>query len=207
METDRRYFIEGLFIIGLSIAAALFFVWLAGSGQRDDVLYRVHFLESVRGLSLGDPVKFHGVDVGSVQSMRLDPADPRRVRVDVRLRKDAPVKTDTRATLQLKGLTGGMFVELHGGTPAAPLLLASTPGGQMPEIVSEKSNLASVLEQLPKVVEKMSAIEDQAKKVLGDVGSVTRQVKEDPSVLLKGPKTKDSSSDKSKDNAGPPKRP
>jgi hypothetical protein len=57
------------------------------------------------------------------------------------------------------------------------------------------------------VVEKMSAIEDQAKKVLGDVGSVTRQVKEDPSVLLKGPKTKDSSSDQPKDNAGPPKRP
>jgi phospholipid/cholesterol/gamma-HCH transport system substrate-binding protein len=207
METDRRYFIEGLFIIGLSIAAALFFVWLAGSGHRSDVLYRIHFLESVRGLALGDPVKYHGVEVGTVQTIELDPADPRRVRIDVRLRKDTPVKTDTRATLQLKGLTGGVFVELHGGTPNAPALLASTAGGQMPEIVSEKSNLASVLEQLPKVVEKMSAIEDQAKKVLGDVGGVTRQIKEDPSVLLKGPKKKDPPSDKSKDNAGAPKRP
>jgi phospholipid/cholesterol/gamma-HCH transport system substrate-binding protein len=147
-------------------------------------------------LSLGDPVKYHGVDVGSVQAMDLDPADPRRVRVDVRVRKDAPVKTDTKATLQLKGLTGGVFVELHGGTPNTPALLAATPGGQMPEIASEKSNLASVLEQLPKVVEKMSAIEDQAKKVLGEVGGVTRQIKEDPSVLLKGPK--DKSDDKAK---------
>ena len=41
METDRRYFIEGLFIIGLSIAAAFFFVWLGSSGHRDDVLRHV----------------------------------------------------------------------------------------------------------------------------------------------------------------------
>ena len=56
METDRHYFIEGLFIIGLSIAAAFFFVWLQTSGHRDDVLYRIHFNESVSGLELGDPV-------------------------------------------------------------------------------------------------------------------------------------------------------
>ena len=66
METDRHYFLEGLFIIGIAVAAALFAVWLVSSGQRDDVLYRIHFNESVTGMALGDPVKFHGVDVGSV---------------------------------------------------------------------------------------------------------------------------------------------
>src|SRR5256885_1098325 len=34
METDRHYFIEGLFIIGFSFAAAFFFVWLQTSGNR-----------------------------------------------------------------------------------------------------------------------------------------------------------------------------
>ena len=72
METDRHYFLEGLFIIGLAIAAALAFVWLAKTGHRDDVLYRIHFAESVSGLSLGDPVKFHGVDVGTVKAMAID---------------------------------------------------------------------------------------------------------------------------------------
>ena len=62
METDKHYFIEGLFIIGLTAAAALFFVWLSTTGHRDDVLYRIHFNESVSGLALGDPVKFRGVD-------------------------------------------------------------------------------------------------------------------------------------------------
>ncbi|TMH09965.1 MAG: MCE family protein [Betaproteobacteria bacterium] len=78
MESDKHYFIEGLFIIGVSIAAAFAFVWLANAGHRDDVLYRIHFTESVSGLSLGDPVKYRGVDVGTVKSMGIDTDDPRR---------------------------------------------------------------------------------------------------------------------------------
>lgn len=204
MESDRRYFLEGLFVVGLAVAAALFFVWLSGAGHRGGVIYRIHFVESVSGLSIGDTVKYHGVDVGNVEAMALDTADPRRVRVDVKLREDAPVKTDTRASLHLKGLTGIVFIELHGGTPNASTLLASTPGGQVPEIVSQKSKLTSVLDQLPGVVERLSAIEAQANKVLGEVGGVTRQVKEDPSVLIWGPKDKDKEKkerDKAKDKA------
>jgi ABC-type transporter Mla subunit MlaD len=34
METDRHYFIVGLFIIGLSCVAALFSAWLTGAGHR-----------------------------------------------------------------------------------------------------------------------------------------------------------------------------
>lgn len=186
METDKRYFIEGLFIIVLLVGMAIFFVWLANSGKRDDVLYRIHFAESVSGLSLGDSVKFHGVDVGTVRQMVLDPEDPRRVQVDVKLRKEAPVKTDTRASLVLKGITGVVYVELNGGSPEAKRLVEVTPSNEIPEIRSEKSRLTTLLDQLPKVVEKFSALEDQAKKVVTDVGGVTAKIKEDPSVLLRG---------------------
>src|SRR2546421_8902459 len=100
MEFDKHYLIEGLFVIVLAIAAALFAVWLSGTGNKDDVLYRIHFDESVSGLVLGDPVKFLGVDVGTVKTMSIDAVDPRRVQVEVKLHKDAPVKTDTKATLK-----------------------------------------------------------------------------------------------------------
>ena len=193
METDRYYFIEGLFIIGLSIAAAFFFVWLQSSGQRDDVLYRIHFNESVSGLALGDPVKFHGVDVGTVKALALDPADPRKVQVDVRLRKEAPVKTDTRASLRLKGITGVVFIELNGGAPNAQSLAAVTPEGQIPEIASEKSSLTTVLDQLPRVIEKFSAIEEQTKKVMTDIGEVTGKIKENPLLRLGAPREKPAS--------------
>lgn len=196
METDKRYFTVGLFIIGISVAAAFFVVWLVGTGHRDDVLYRIHFADSVSGLSVGDPVRFHGVDVGTVKSITLDPADSRLVQVDVRLRKEAPVKTDTRATLNLKGITGVVFIELNGGSPGAPTLVASTPAGQVPEIPSQKSTLAAILELLPKLLEKFSAIENQVKKVVTDIGAVTSEIKENPSLLLRAPKEKTIPADK-----------
>jgi phospholipid/cholesterol/gamma-HCH transport system substrate-binding protein len=192
METDKRYFIEGLFIIGFTVAAALFAVWVVNTGQRDDVTYRIRFAESVSGLALGDPVKFHGVDVGSVTSIGIDPQDPRLVLVDVRLRKDTPVKTDTKASLKLKGITGVVYVELNGGNAAAKSLAAATPDGKIPEIPYEKSTLTNVLDQLPRVIEKFSALEDRAAKVVSDVSSVTGEIKEDPTVLLRGRKEKKS---------------
>ena len=190
MESDKHYFFEGLFIIVFTLAATAAFVWLAKSGHRDDMLYRIRFNESVSGMAVGDPVKFRGVDVGTVKAMAIDPDDPRRVHVEIKLRKETPVKTDTKAILKLKGLTGNVFVELDGGSPKSDFLAAATPVGQIPEIPSEKSNLTTFLDELPKLAQKFSIIENKTSRVLDDVGAVTRQVKEDPSVLLRGPKQK-----------------
>ena len=197
METDKHYFFEGLFIIAFCVAAAIVAVWLGGTGRRDDVTYRIHFPDSVTGLTAGDSVKFRGIDVGTVKSMVLDPADPRLVLVDVRLRKDTPVKTDTRASLTMKGITGVVFIELNGGDPAQKTLLEATPQGKVPEIPSEQTGLKAMLDSLPKVVEKFSALEDQVKKVVTGVGGLTNKVSDDPSVLIWGKgKEKDKGGDK-----------
>lgn len=173
METDKHFFLEGLFILAFVLAGAFLFAWLAHTGSRDDIEYRIHFAESVSGLSQGDSVKFNGVDVGTVKSLRIDQDDTRLVQVDVRLRKDAPIKTDTRAVLALKGITGVVFVELEGGTAAAQRLVDATPAGQVPEIPSQKSTLTQVLEDLPRVIKKFSGIEDKVSKVATDVGDLT----------------------------------
>jgi phospholipid/cholesterol/gamma-HCH transport system substrate-binding protein len=204
MEAEKHYFLEGLFIIVLVAAAAFAFVWLAKSGNRDDVLYRIHFTESVSGLSLGDPVKFRGVDVGTVKALAIDDKDPNLVEVDVSLRKDTPVKTDTKASLKLKGITGNLIVELDGGSAKAKSLVEATPAGQIPEIPSEVSKLTSILDALPKVIEKFGSMETKAAKMMTDVGKVTgtmkeaaenvkettEKVKENPSVLLWGNRKK-----------------
>ena len=195
MESDRHYFFEGLFIIGFTVAAAFFAVWLGSTGRHDDVVYRIHFPDSVSGLAAGDPVKYRGVDVGTVKTMDIDPDNSRLVRVDVRLRKETPVKTDTRASLALKGITGVVFIELNGGDPAAQTLLAVTPKDKIPEIPSEKTGLKAMLDELPKLVgkfsalaEKFSGIEDQVKKVVTGVGALTDKVTDNPSLLLRRPK-------------------
>jgi phospholipid/cholesterol/gamma-HCH transport system substrate-binding protein len=198
METDKHYFIEGLFIVGLLLAAALFSVWLVSSGHRDDVIYRIRFAESVSGLALGDPVKFQGVDAGTVKSMGTDPDDSRLVRVDVRLRKETPVKTDTKASLKLKGITGVVFIDLTPGSPEAASLASATAPGQVPEIASEKSVLAIILDELPKMIQKLSALEAKAGKVMTDVGQVAQEVKDNPLVKL-GSKKKDKEKEKEKE--------
>jgi phospholipid/cholesterol/gamma-HCH transport system substrate-binding protein len=187
METDRHYFFEGLFIIVFALAATIVAVWLGSTGRHDDVVYRIRFNESVSGLAVGDPVKFRGIDVGTVKSMSIDPDNSRLVLTDVRLRKETPVKTDTRASLAMKGITGVVFIELNGGDPAAKALLAATPQDNIPEIPSEKTGLKAMLDELPKVVDKFSAIEDQIKKLVTTVGGVTDKVKADPSLLLRRP--------------------
>jgi phospholipid/cholesterol/gamma-HCH transport system substrate-binding protein len=45
-----------------------------------------------------------------------------------------------------------------------------------------------MLDELPKLVDKFSAIEDQVKKLVTSVGAVTDKVKENPSLLLRRPK-------------------
>jgi phospholipid/cholesterol/gamma-HCH transport system substrate-binding protein len=187
MESDQHYFFEGLFIIGFSVAAAFFAIWLGRPGHHDDVVYRIHFQDSVSGLAVGDPVKFRGIDVGTVKSLGIDPDDSRLVVVDLRLRKETPVKTDTKASLALKGITGVVYIELSGGDPAAKTLLAVTPADRVPEIATEKVGLKAMLDNLPKLVDKFSAIEDQVKKVVTSVGGLTDKVKENPSLLLRRP--------------------
>jgi phospholipid/cholesterol/gamma-HCH transport system substrate-binding protein len=212
MESDKHYFFEGLFIIGFAVAAAFFAVWLASTGRHDDVLYRIHFPDSVSGLAVGDPVKYRGVDIGTVKTLILDPDNSRLVRVDVRLRKETPVMTDTRASLAMKGITGVVFVELNGGDPAGQTLLAATPPDKVPEIPSEKIGLKAMLDELPKLVgkfaviadkfsgmaTKFTAIEEQVKGVVTGVGELTAKVKANPSLLLRRPKESPKQTDDAK---------
>ena len=198
MESDKHYLLEGIFVIVLAVAAAFAFVWLSKTGHRDDVLYRVAFNESVSGLKPGEPVKYHGVDVGVVKALSLDPQDARRVLVDITLNNGTPVKTDTRAKLKLKGITGLVYVELSGGSPDAQLLAASTTPGEVPLIPSDKSDLTNLLDQLPRILEQFTSIGAKTQNVLKDVGAAAKnakdasanvkdaseQIKEDPSRLI-----------------------
>ena len=120
----------------------------------------------------------------------------RLVLVDVRLRKETPVKTDTRASLTLKGITGVVFIELNGGDPAAKSLLAVTPPDKVPEIPSEKTGLKAMVDDLPKLVAKFAAIEEQIKKVVAGVSSLTDKVKANPSLLLRRPEKSSNDAEK-----------
>ena len=123
METRASYFLVGLFVLVLAVGTVGFIIWLAGFDRESDTMrYRIIVDGSVTGLTEGSVVRYSGVPVGQVQSIALDPKVPGQVDVVIDVKPDTPVRTDTKVTLELQGLAGGLYVLMSGGTEGAPML-------------------------------------------------------------------------------------
>jgi phospholipid/cholesterol/gamma-HCH transport system substrate-binding protein len=209
METDKHYFMVGSFVLLTLVAIAGFSMWLIGSQDKDKYTpYFIRFAESVSGLDVGGPVKFRGVNVGKIDKITIDPSDIRLIRVDISVLKGTPIKTDTQASLKLQGITGSIYVELSGTTSQADNLVASEESIP-PEIPAKPGSIEAIIDILPEIMEKLSAIGDQLNKALSDrnilaftdmmqqlqktshdISDLTRELKEDPSKILNPPKEK-----------------
>ncbi len=124
METKANYLMIGAFVLGVLAFGFIFVFWMsnfAAGGKQ----YYVVFEGSVAGLTTGSPVTLNGIKIGEVQSFALDPNDARKVRVLVDVRDDTPIRTNSRASMQSLGLTGGTAVQITPGTPDAEFLVAS----------------------------------------------------------------------------------
>lgn len=120
METKAHYILIGAFTLILGFGLLLFGLWAAKySSDRTWQNYKVVFHEAVTGLSVGSPVQYNGIAVGSITRLSLAPDDPRQVIADVRIESNTPIKTDTRAKLGITSLTGPTVIQLSGGTPGA----------------------------------------------------------------------------------------
>lgn len=149
METKVNYAAVGAFVLALGALLVAAILWLSvGLGKRQQtVLYQSIVNESVAGLNLDAPVKYQGVNVGKVRTIRLDPSNPQQVRLVFSIIEGTPIKTDTLAVLKTQGLTGIAYVELSGGSPDAPLLQAKEgqPYPQIPTKPSLSARLENVL--------------------------------------------------------------
>ena len=80
METKANYVLIGAFTIVIAAALLLFGLWAAKySSERSWQEYQVVFREAVTGLSVGSPVQYNGIAVGSITKLSLAPNDPRQV--------------------------------------------------------------------------------------------------------------------------------
>jgi len=154
METRANYILIGTFTLIASVGLMLFALWAANySSEREWRAYRVIFHEPVTGLSEGSSVLYNGLAVGSVRQLMLDPDDPRAVIAELRLHASAPVKTDTSARLSMTSLTGTPVIQLTGGSPDAPLLVAH--GNAVPIIETGASALQNIADTANRLVERL----------------------------------------------------
>ena len=158
METKANYVLIGAFTLIIAAALLLFGLWAAKySSERSWQDYQVVFREAVTGLSVGSPVQYNGIAVGSITKLSLAPNDPRQVIARIRLESDAPVKTDTRAKLAITSLTGPSIIQLSGGTPQAPAL-TSVDTRDAPLIQTTPSALQNISDTANRIVERLDQV-------------------------------------------------
>ena len=190
METRASHVLIGAFSFVALVLAFLFVLWLGKvSLDREWDDYDIVFKEAVIGLSVGGAVQYNGIQVGDVRKLKLDPSNPSEVIALVRVAGDTPIKTDTHAKLTFTGLTGVAVIQLTGGSPASPPLVAAD-GQTRPTIVADESALQKFMSSSEGIVtnandlllrlslllnqenvDKVAAALDHIEKVSGSVAS------------------------------------
>lgn len=146
MENRANYALVGGFATLVIVALFLFVYWFNAAGSAGPrTPYDVVFTGSVAGLGGGTDVLFNGVKVGDVTGVRIDPTDPNRVVARITVRENTPIMNDTRAILEVQGLTGMAHIQLLGGTLAAGPVTA--PAGQDAAVlIGEPSDFQLIVE-------------------------------------------------------------
>ena len=151
----------GIFLIGTAALLALvLFVMVGKKLFTKKVPYFTRLSESVSGLELGTPVKQNGVDVGNIVAILTDTADITRSVVRFEVAKGTPIKQDMTASMGSYGITGLKYLEITGGSYAAPDV---PPGG---ELRSEMSTLAKITQRADSIAYKID-------RLLGNVLALT----------------------------------
>ncbi len=179
METRANYVLIGVFTLAVIVGAFSFVWWFQrlgeGSGQ---VPYEVVFDGSVSGLRPGGAVLFNGIRVGEVTTLKIDAVDPRKVVAVVAISSTTPIRADTKAGLELQGLTGIASVALVGGTPESPLL--KPEGGKPPRIVAGGGAFTDVMQGAKEVLARIDRLletnEKKITQILTDISAFTKDL-------------------------------
>lgn len=159
MGRKNSSFLIGLFVVTGVLLGMVVVIWLGVSRYfQEGTYYATYFDESVQGLSPDSPVRYRGVDVGRVESIRVAP-DNRLVEVVMRINLSVGQECEAVAQLKSGGLTGLVFVELDQLKPSEEVLL---PG---PGFTPEYPVIPSRLSAMQDMIRGLNEILGQVKEV------------------------------------------
>lgn len=191
----------GVFILISTSLLLLLIVYFAAQAifERKDTYYIAYSDVSVSGLEVGSPVKFLGINVGSISAIGIAPDDVNTIIVEIALQEDTPVKEDAAADIVSMGITGLKTIEIRGGTQDADFL---PPGSYIPQgssltedITGRAEVIAFKVEQVlnnlqeftepenmaafSETAERFSAFADQASRSIVQIEEVIMENRED----------------------------
>jgi len=147
----------GMFVALIAIAA-FFIMFVIGGLDRFQRGLHLHALfDTAQELKIGDRVKMAGVEIGKVEAIDLA---TNKVKITMRIRANAGVKTDSMAMIKFAGLMGQNFVSIDFGSAAAPL---AVEGAFLN--TSEQPDLGVIMQKLDNVA---TGVENLTKSFTGD---------------------------------------
>ncbi len=126
-----------LILIGFFTAQRLF--------DKTDTYYIAYRDVSVSGLESGSPVKYMGINMGTITNIRIDPEDVNSIIVTISLKAGTPVKEDATADIVAMGITGLKTIEIRGGSNEADFLEPEQFIAQGTSLVEDISGRAEVI--------------------------------------------------------------
>jgi phospholipid/cholesterol/gamma-HCH transport system substrate-binding protein len=168
VERDAKYAAVAAFALLAIVATAAFVLWYSGHGDRREYTrYEIYFDGSVSGLAKGSPVRYLGVDVGRVETLSVDRANPGRVKVLADVDSRAPVSGATVARLGLLGLTGLLYIDLQ-KDPRGNAASALAKGEEFDVIPSRPGDIEAFLAKLPDLLGHAAGVAERLELLLAD---------------------------------------
>ncbi len=168
METKANHLAVGAFVLAVIAGFFAFVLWLGKSEiDREFDHYAVYFRGSVSGLTESSTVRYRGVPVGTVSEIRIDPDNSEQVRVLIEVDRGTPIKEDALASLEVRGITGLVDVQIGGGSKESPRL-EPKKGQRHAVIASTPSTLETLFEDVPRALARFTYLVERGTLLLSD---------------------------------------
>lgn len=181
METRASYLLVGSFVLIVIIGMLGFVLWIA-KGQIDakPASYQTYFKTTVTGLQVGSVVRYRGILVGEVNSIRVSLKNTQEIEVTFEVKLDTPIDRFSTAVLETQGITGVAFIQIKHDAKAykawragvtneavkpGPPEVDMARGAKYPTLDSDSSGFDKILSDLPKMLASIRELADAAKKL------------------------------------------
>lgn len=174
METRASYLLVGAFVLALMAGAVVFIIWVTGGETTETETYYMRFSSSVTGLQIGSQVRFRGIPVGEVTDIEIvetedDPTAPILIEVTAEVKASTPIRTNTRATLEIQGITGASFIQLTSeNVPGPAPRLTRTAKNEKLYIETRPSAIEKVFQSFPELLTQLTELATQGTKLLSN---------------------------------------
>jgi phospholipid/cholesterol/gamma-HCH transport system substrate-binding protein len=161
----------GVFVlIGLAILAIGIF-YITGAGSIGPKYRLITYLPEVQGVTVGAPVSLDGVEIGNVETIRINPSPGDRMqniqlvlRISTKFASD--IRADSTASLVTEGLLGNRYVNVTRGHVGAQVQNNGTLPG------SEEAEMKAIMERVGGLADDLRAVVAEIRNGQGSIGKL-----------------------------------